>query len=47
MGGEIDAWNVAAKTQRVLAGQYDGKRLNAPNDQNAEINAIEIAPAPK
>ncbi len=32
MGGELVAWDVATKEKRVLAGEYDGKRFNAPND---------------
>jgi gluconolactonase len=32
MGGELVAWDVATGAKRVLAGQYDGKRFNAPND---------------
>ncbi|HMO84945.1 MAG TPA: SMP-30/gluconolactonase/LRE family protein [Lacipirellulaceae bacterium] len=32
MSGRLVAWNVAAKTKRVLAAEYDGQRFNAPND---------------
>jgi gluconolactonase len=32
MGGELVAWDVATGKKRVLAGEYDGKRFNAPND---------------
>ena len=32
MGGELVAWNVATKEKRVLAGEFEGKRFNAPND---------------
>src|SRR5687767_12590214 len=32
MGGQLVAWNVATKEKRVLAGEFEGKRFNAPND---------------
>jgi gluconolactonase len=32
MGGELVAWNVGTKEKRVLAGEFEGKRFNAPND---------------
>ena len=32
MGGELVAWNIATKEKRVLAGEFEGKRFNAPND---------------
>jgi gluconolactonase len=32
MGGQLVAWNVANKKKRVLAGEFDGQRFNAPND---------------
>jgi gluconolactonase len=32
MGGELVAWNVTTKEKRVLAGEFEGKRFNAPND---------------
>ena len=32
MGGQLVAWNVATKDKRVLAGEFEGKRFNAPND---------------
>jgi gluconolactonase len=32
MGGQLVAWNVATKKKRVLAGEFEGKRFNAPND---------------
>ena len=32
MGGQLVAWNVETKEKRVLAGEFEGKRFNAPND---------------
>jgi gluconolactonase len=32
MGGELVAWDIATKKKRVLAGEFEGKRFNAPND---------------
>jgi gluconolactonase len=32
MGGQLVVWNVATKEKRVLAGEFEGKRFNAPND---------------
>ncbi|HMP05710.1 MAG TPA: SMP-30/gluconolactonase/LRE family protein, partial [Lacipirellulaceae bacterium] len=32
MSGRVVAWDVAAKTKRVLAAEYGGQRFNAPND---------------
>jgi gluconolactonase len=32
MGGQLVAWNVATKDKRVLAGEFEGQRFNAPND---------------
>lgn len=32
MGGELVAWNIGTKEKRVLAGEFEGKRFNAPND---------------
>jgi len=32
MGGQLVAWNVATKEKRVLAGEFEGQRFNAPND---------------
>jgi gluconolactonase len=32
MGGQLVVWSVATKEKRVLAGEFEGKRFNAPND---------------
>jgi gluconolactonase len=32
MGGQLVAWNVGTKGKRVLAGEFESKRFNAPND---------------
>ncbi len=32
MEGRVAAWNVNAKTRRIIADSYNGKEFNAPND---------------
>src|SRR5581483_5926346 len=32
MDGQLAAWDVAARSRRVIADGYEGKRFNAPND---------------